>query len=196
VSRDEDKRAYFRIDDEVFLSVKKIEHCDADKIEDTHTYFDSFRKSTVLTAKFNQQRTAMAPVLKEINNKDVALASYISMLSDQVDLLASKLQSGAIFSSNEQLQTVNLSAEGMRFHSTEQYKLEDSLEMIFALFPDGDYIPVLAEVVRVESVDDDGADLYEIGVKYSSINDDDKELLIHHILFLQRQILQKKRLAG
>ena len=191
MKEEDNKRGYFRIDDEVYLRVKKVEPSDS---TDLHTYFDNFRQSTILTARFHQQRTALAPVLAEIKSRDIAVASYVSMLSDQVDLLATRLLTGSIFLSNEPLQTVNMSAEGMRFHSAIEYRVGDQLEMIYALFPGGDYIPVLAEVLRSEW--DNDAEDYMISVEYVSMNDDDKELVIHHMLYMQRQYLQKKRLTG
>ena len=187
----ENQRKYFRIDDEVFLHVKKTDQTDN---VDPHTYFDRFRQSTIFTARFHQQRTALAPVLTEIKARDIAVASYVSMLSDQVDLLATRLLTGSIFSSDEPLQTVNMSAEGMRFCSPVAYEVGDQLEMIYALFPGGDYIPVLAKVVRSEW--DEDAEENMVSVQYVSMNDDDKELVIHHMLYMQRQHLQKKRLTG
>lgn len=191
MNEDKNQRGYFRIDDKVFLRVKKIDLADTADID---TYFDSFRHSTILTARFHQQRTAMVTVLTEIKTRDIAVASYVMMLSDQVDLLAKRLMTGSIFSTDEPLQPVNMSAEGMRFQSAIEYQKGDQLEMIFALFPGGDYIPVLAEVVRAEW--DETSEEYVVSAKFSSINVDDKELLIHHILFLERQFLQNKRLTG
>jgi len=185
------KRGYFRIDDEVFLRVKKIT---ANEIVNIEPFFEKFRQSTLITARFHQQRTAMAPVLAEVNARDIAVANYFSMLSDQIDLLANKLISESIFSADEQLQDVNMSAEGMQFYSPTEYQCGDQLEIVFALFPGGDYIPVIADVVRTEHNKSD--EQYLVSVQFSRINEDDKELVIHHMLFLQRQQLQKKRLNG
>ncbi|MBX2836196.1 MAG: PilZ domain-containing protein [Gammaproteobacteria bacterium] len=189
MNAEENKRGYFRVDDEVFLQVNKVP---SDEVVNMDIYFEKYRQSTLITGRFHQQRTAMAPVLAEINARDAGVAQYFSMLSDQIDLLADKLISESIFAANEPLQAVNMSAEGMRFQTTTEYQLGDQLQMIFALFPGGDYIPVIAEVVRVDS--DPESKQNSVSVDYSNIHEDDKELLIHHILFLQRQQLQKKRL--
>ena len=191
MNEEENKRAYFRIDDEVFLHVKKI---DPVEVADTPTYFNSFRQATLLTARFHQKRTAMAPVLREINSRDTAISNYFSMLSEQIDLLATRLLTDSIFALNEPLQCVNISAEGMRFNTTDEFQTGDQLEIIYAQFPGGDYIPVLAEVVRTEW--DNDAEEYAVSVRYVSLNEDDKELVIHHILHLQRQFLHRKRLTG
>ena len=191
MNKEENLRNYFRIDDEVFLHVKLI---DRDDIVDIDKYFNKFRQSTILTARFHQQRIAMAPVLKEIHARDAHISSYFSMLSDQVDLLANRLMTDSIFASDEPLQSVNLAAEGMRFHSQIEYQAGDLIERIFVLFPGEDYIPVLAEVVR--SSWDNNVEEYAVSVKYTRLNEDDKELLIHHILYLERQLLQQKRLTG
>lgn len=182
------RRAYFRIDDEVFLHVKKIDH---QKVVDIAKYCDNFRQSTLLTARFHQQREAMEPVLKEIRKRDIAIANYCSMLTDQVDLLVNSLLPVSIFASNEPLQTVNISAGGLQFRSQNDYQIGDVLEMIYVLFPKGDYIPLLAEVVRSES--GNASNENKIAVKYISINEADRELVIQHVMFKQRQLLQKNR---
>ncbi len=191
MNEDNNQRGYFRIDDEVLLHVKKI---DRSKIVDISTYFEGFRQSAILTARFNQQRSMMAPVFDDIKARDSAVAIYCTMLSEQVDLLANRLLSVSVFSPNELPQTVNLSAEGMRFHTPVKYEVGDQLEIIYALLPAGDYIPVLAEVVRSEW--DEGAAECVVSVKFVCMNKDDKELVIHHILYLERQLLQQKRLTG
>ena len=191
MNEEENQRGYFRIDDEVFLHVKKINPVE---VADMPTYFNSFRQATLITAQFHQKRTAMAPVLREINSRDTAISNYFSMLNEQIDLLATRLLTDSIFGLNEPLQRVNISAEGMRFSTPVEFQIGDQLEIIYAQFPGGDYIPVLAEVVRCEW--DNGNEEYEVAVRYVSINEDDKELVIHHILYLQRQLLHKKRLAG
>ena len=189
MNAEENKRGYFRVDDEVFLQVKKLS---TDEVVDIDTYFEKFRQSTLITARFHQQRTAMAPALSEINARDKAVADYLSMLNDQIDMLADKLISESIFAENEPLQAVNMSAEGMQFRTSTEYQTDDELEIIFALFPGGDYIPVIAKVVRTDL--DTESKEFSVSVQYSNINEDDKELVIHHMLFLQRQQLQKKRL--
>ena len=189
MNAEENKRGYFRVDDEVFLQVKKLS---TDEVVDINTYFEKFRQSTLITARFHQQRTAMAPALSEINARDKAVADYLSMLNDQIDMLADKLISESIFAENEPLQAVNMSAEGMQFRTSTEYQTDDELEIIFALFPGGDYIPVIAKVVRTDQ--DTESKEFSVSVQYSNINEDDKELVIHHMLFLQRQQLQKKRL--
>jgi len=88
MNAEENKRGYFRVDDEVFLQVKKLS---TDEVVDIDTYFEKFRQSTLITARFHQQRTAMAPALSEINARDKAVADYLSMLNDQIDMLADKL---------------------------------------------------------------------------------------------------------
>jgi len=191
VKEDENQRGYFRIDDEVYLHAKKIDPVD---VADAPTYFNSFRQATLITARFHQKRTAMAPVLREINSRDAATSNYLSMLSEQIDLLANRLLTESIFAPNEPLQAVNISAEGMRFHTSVDFQTGDQLEMIYAQFPGGVYIPVLAEVVRSEW--DKDAEDYQVSVKYINMNDDDKELVIHHILYVQRQQLHQKRLTG
>jgi len=189
VSIEENKRGYFRVDDEVFLQIKPIA---SEDVVDIETYFEKFRQSTLINARFHQQRTAMAPVLAEINARDTAVADYLAMLNNQIDYLADKLIAESIFAADEPLQTVNLSAEGMQFQTSTEHQVGDDLQMIFALFPGGDYIPVVAKVTRID-VHPDGQH-NSVSVQYTHINDDDKELVIHHMLFMQRQQLQKKRL--
>lgn len=191
MSKSDNNRTYYRVDDEVFLQVKKIEISDETNIE---LYFNEFRQSTLINARFHQQRTAMAPVLREISARDAAVANYTNMLSSQIDLLADRLMMSSIFPPNEPMQPVNLSAEGMRFSTSIALNVGDYLEMIFALMPSGDYIPAIAKVVRIDHDDIDVAPV--ISVNFDYWNDDDKELVIHHVLFLQRRYLQEKRLSG
>lgn len=191
MSTESNKREYFRIDDEVFLSTKKVDLSDIDSVD---TYFHGFRENTLFTAKFHQQRTAMLPNMAQIKARDSVVAEYIIMLSDQIDVLAGKLMKETLFAPDEQLKKVNMSAGGMSFYSDHQYNEGDVLEHIFAIFPGGHYIAVLAEVARSEWIEELGN--YSVSVNYTNIHSDDKELIIQHNLFLQRQQLQKKRLES
>jgi hypothetical protein len=191
MNTENNRRKFFRIDDKVLLRFRKI---DRDTIENLDVYQERFRESTILTAKFHQQQISMAPLLTKIRDQDTSIASYFSMLNDQVSLLATRLLTVSIFESDEPLQSVSISAKGMRFHSDEEYLVGDLLEMIYVLFPGGKYIPVLANVVAARR--DDEIKKFAISVEYVCMHEDDEELVIRHNLYLQRAELQQKRLAG
>ncbi|MBX2838334.1 MAG: PilZ domain-containing protein [Gammaproteobacteria bacterium] len=191
MSIEKNRRAYFRIDDEVYLHANKVDH---NTVVDIEEHRENFRQSTMLSARFHKQREAMDPVLEAIKSRDADVANYCLMLSEQVDLLVDSLLPVSVFASNEPLQSVNISAVGLQFKSQIDCQVGDVLEIIYVLFPNRDYIPLLAEVVRCER--DDITEDNKISVKYISIDEADRELVIQHVLLKQRQNLQKNRLTG
>lgn len=88
----------------------------------------------------------------------------------------------------------NISGSGMRL------MVEDPLDpgqIIHAKFllvnPPLVFVDILGEVVRVEPMEKKTGSSYELGVKFLSLNDDDKEMIIAAVFRRQREAIRKRK---
>ncbi len=117
-----------------------------------------------------------------------ALAYFLENLSRRVDLLTNLVLNSAASQETFELQPVEVSATGIRFHTVQPLKVEDHVELRLMLYPERVQLLCYGCVVRVETTG--SADLVKavkVAIRLEAIKDADREVLIRHILHCEAE---------
>lgn len=192
MSDSENRRESFRIDDEMKLHVNPLDPTRLDAILED---FEAFRLQFCLKSHFLVQKEIRLPNLLLIRKRDPDIAQYLEHLENQMLLLAERMNGGAENSvaATQAPAIVNLSSNGLRFHTAEPLALGQVVELGMLLSTSGTQIIMLATVVRLEDGTEEHEGLVKVSLNFSHINADDTEAIIRHMVKLQQIQLQERR---
>jgi hypothetical protein len=194
VGREQDRRKFFRIEDSVSLSFRAVPPGDlAAKLERLDE--DENSDFTVMSslAAISQE---MAGMMHRIEVALPDVARYLKALDGKIDLLGRAFMAGNSELSEQRARLVNLSASGMAFSTAEAINVGTILELKLLLLSSFTGILSYSEVVgceRQQSADGDGDTLFQIRVNFSHMRENDRDVLIRHILKRQSALLRRER---
>ncbi|NEV61086.1 PilZ domain-containing protein [Thiorhodococcus minor] len=181
-AQDQERRRYFRIEDEVGLSVVPIAAADEAA---AISGFDDEGSHASLMNELRALRDTHLPQRRSLEYKFPTVAAYMRMVEKQIDLLAASVGDGDGYASAPDTR-VNLSAQGLSYEARETFELGSLVEVRLTLFPDRCGIKTLGRIVRCER----GAGCESTAVEFTQIRDADREAIIRHVHMLQRLRLQ------
>lgn len=192
-----DRRSYFRIDDTVKLSLRRVDASELEKRLDRleHDLAGNFTVMSSLAAITAQ----MTVGLRRIENRDPDLAAYLRAIDQKIEVIGRAFLSQEPELSAEKALPVNLSAGGMCVGVDECFAAGDLLEIRMLLFPSFTGLMIYGEVVDCrDATDEDAAGDYDklVRIEFSHIREQDRELLIRHLLRRQGTQLRDDREAG
>lgn len=122
--------------------------------------------------------------------KDEALAEWLGTLNRKLDLVLNMMTQQKEGFSSLTMKQVNISGGGLSFSSRESYNKGDVLEIKMVLpLPVPVSVTIYGDVVAAEKRDE----LFEIGVKYSAMDDEIREEICKFVFHRERQIIREKR---
>lgn len=188
---EEERRRFFRIDDEVNLYYKPIEEKMVDR---TSHISDNVLGNCSLAAALEMISQESRILMHRLERNSPEVADYLKIMESKIDLIAQELMlQGSDFKEKDTL-NVNLSASGLAFDCTEELNVDDYLEIKMLLVSCMAVIVTYARVVYCKQKTD--ADLefpYVVGVDYINMKDQDRELLIKHIVKRQMQQIRERK---
>lgn len=196
VAKVEDRRGFFRIDDEVSLFYKKI---DESLVTEPHQISDNILNNCSLSTALDMVSQEATSLLHRLEKSQPEIADYLRLLDTKIDLLAQSIcmQGTSQPVKESETRNVNVSASGMAFHCEEQLKEDDYLEIKMLLVSSMAVIVTYARVVYCKSkVTNDSLHPYLVGVDFVNMKDDDRELLIKYVVKKQLQQIRDKKQAG
>lgn len=189
-----DRRHFFRVDDTVRLSLRRVPPEELagrlDRLE--HDLAGNFTVMSSLAAITAQ----MTVGLRRIENRDPDLAAHLRAIDQKIEVI------GRAFIAQEPEVAavkglpVNLSAGGMCAGVDEEYAPGDLLEVRMLLFPSFTGLMIYGTVVGFDPVPAEAADPaypYLARIEFSHIREQDRELLIRHLLRRQSNQLREDR---
>ena len=174
----QERRRYFRLDDEVILDFEPISNAEAQEWKDRH-----FSQRNEL-ADLNRD---IATLLHQIQTQNPTVARLLNLFNSKVNMLSPGKDID--FSQTEVRTRVNLSACGMSFQTTEILKPGESLRLQMQLQPSNVPVTLLGTIVGVEATDDTEAP-HLVRVNFEGLREAEQEILIHHLFQLQTQNLR------
>jgi hypothetical protein len=189
-----EKRRFFRVSDTINLLHRVI---DANKIKTGSHVSNDVLGSCSLTVALdllNQEAGSLAPRLER---RDPEMFEYLKIIDSKLNLIAQALSSdqGNEFSEHDK-RDVSLSAAGVAFNNDAPIPVGTLLELRMLLTSCLAVIVVYARVVQTK---DETAlnpeHPYAICAEYININDEDRELLIKHVIKKQMQQLRDKHIG-
>lgn len=192
-----DRRSYFRIDDTVRLGLRRVPPEELEERLDRHEHdlAGNFTVMSSLAAITAQVTTG----LRRIENRDPDLAAYLRAIDQKIEVI------GRAFIATEPevvAQTaapVNLSAGGMCAGVEEHYDPGTDIEIRMLLFPSFTGLMIYGTVVGCDPAGDEAASAgyqHIARIEFSHIREQDRELLIRHLLRRQSDQLRGRQEKG
>ncbi len=183
--RGEDRRRFFRIDDEVNLVYKKVDVQQA--TEPSHAS-DNLLSNDVLAVAMDALNQESQLILRRLEKADSDVADYLKLMDDKIDLIARSVLLQETEFSVENTREVNISATGLAFACKEALNAGDFLEVKMLLPSCMAIVVTYGKVVYSKmSHSDDSAYPYVVGLDYVNMKEQDRELLIKHVVKRQMQ---------
>lgn len=174
-----DKRDFFRIRDSLALDVRKVASADLEE-----TSFDEESPLFSLLSDLHTLDYESQHLLRQIAERDRALAHYLKIINKRVDLVSKALAIQLMDDLGEP-QEVTLSESGMSFEHAEPLEPESWLALRMVLLPSPLGLVLPAQVLRCEP--GSSPDSWTVAVSFHALADNQRQLLARHILQKQAQ---------
>ncbi|GAB4302110.1 MAG: hypothetical protein Kow0096_23410 [Thiohalomonadaceae bacterium] len=192
--RGEERRRFFRIDDEVYLEYRLLPEEDYQRR--LRQPAGSRQDTSALALQLHGLTSQSSSLLAQIRKRDPEVGQYLAIIDRKVELLGRALlgsQLGHISGPNHK---VNLSGNGIAFFSAEPLASDSKLELRLMLFPGHTVINTLGRVVHCNVVPGGAPQPYRIGVEFTHLAEMGRDALVRHTLELQSARLRQKKEKG
>jgi c-di-GMP-binding flagellar brake protein YcgR len=184
----DEKRRYFRIDDNVGISYRVL---DETATEEFRCEFNA--EDTNEVGKIDREIYALIESQRASNPE---LSQFFELVNKKLNVMLDQLyvETEVVRSLAHRLRIVNISACGLAFEVFEMLQPGTMLAIDILLQPTGISMRTLARVVGCDKQPGDPAyPTYYLRVEYEQIKPADKELLIQHIMRKQSIELKERR---
>ena len=191
----EERREYFRIDDEVALDYRLISPGEAELLREKikSRVVDRFTVASSFTATSRQ----MTHVIHKVQNQSPELARCLQAIDQKLNMIAQLFVSEEINLHEQPTREVNLSAGGIAFRVQHEIKVDSLLELRMVLFPSLVGLLTISRVIQCERAGDGNLKFpWLISVVYEHLREADRELLVRHIMSKETQQLRSRRSDG
>ncbi|WP_455233913.1 PilZ domain-containing protein [Thiogranum longum] len=188
----DERREYFRIDDEIALDYRVIDQTEVEQLVDKikSRLVDRFTAASSFAATSRQ----MAHAIHKVQNQSPELARCLQALDQKLNLIAQMFVSEEIHLEEQATREVNISAGGVAFRAQHEMAPGSLLELRMVLFPSLVGILTVSRVVQCEPADDGNRQFpWQIAVEYEHLRESDRELLVRHIMSKETQRLRAGR---
>lgn len=189
-----DRRNFFRIDDTVRMSIRRVPREDLqsrlDRLE--HDLAGNFTVLSSLSAITAQ----MAAGLRRIENRDPDLAAYLRAIDQKIEVIGRAFITSEPDLVSQVAKPVNLSAGGMCAGVDEHYDAGTELEIRLLLFPSFTGLMIYGTVVDCSTQEHDPSTegfSHLLRIEFTHIREQDRELLIRHLLRRQSDLLRERQ---
>ncbi len=188
----DERREYFRIDDEIALDYRLVNVDQVDRlVERIHARVpDRFTVASSFSATSRQ----MAQALHKVQNQSPELMRCLQAIDQKLNMLAQLFASEEIGMDEQPTREVNLSAGGLAFRAQHEIATGTLLEVRMVLFPSLVGILNLSRVIHCERISDGNAQFpWQVAVNYEELRESDRELLVRHVMTKQTSRLRAER---
>ncbi|WP_127475467.1 PilZ domain-containing protein [Sulfurivermis fontis] len=189
--RGQERRRFFRIDDEVYLEYRQLP--EEDYQQRLQQPAGSRQDTSALALQLHGLTSQSSSILAQIRKRDPEVGQYLAIIDRKVELLSRALlgsQLGHISGPNHK---VNLSGSGIAFYRTEPLPPESKLELRLMLFPGHTVINALGRVVHCTETGHTTPLPYRIGVEFTQLAEVARDALVRHTLELQSARLRQQK---
>ena len=186
-----ERRRFFRIDDAINLYYKVVDEQDviaASKMSD-----DVLSNCSLVTAldMLNQESRML---MFRVEKNEPEIAEYLKIMDSKINLLAQAvMRQGNDFSESNMFNT-NISASGLAIEIEHSIGVGEYLEIKLLLTSCIAVILVYGRVVYCKENNQKNASMpYQVGIDYINLNDQDREVLIKHIVKRQMQQIREQK---
>jgi hypothetical protein len=184
-----ERRRYYRIDDQVRLSATAI---DPDRFDSELSDFWENEHEFSIHNNYNFEIEQHISDRRKVEQKIPELGRYLRVLEKQIDRISEKLAS----QDGDQgwiQKEANISAQGISFHHDQRFSDKACIQLNLMLLPNKLQLMILARLVKVEDSDGHAEGKYRISLDFENIHEADQEILIKHIHQRQQALLGELR---
>jgi c-di-GMP-binding flagellar brake protein YcgR len=188
----DERREYFRIEDEIALDYRLISDAEADELVERmrSRLVDRFTAASSFAATTRQ----MAHVIHKVQTQSPELARCLQAIDQKLNMIAQLFVSEEMQLNEQPTREVNLSAGGVAFRAQHELRVGSMLELRMVLFPSLVGILTISRVIHCERVNDSNAQFpWQVAVEYEHLREADRELLVRHIMSKETQQLRALR---
>lgn len=183
---DKGRRAYYRIDDTVFLSYRIIPEEELGRFmeklqEEAENFYFSVKGDMV-----------MAEAIASIRVSQPAIAIYLEALDRKINLLTHLVMNKHAGIEDYPPQQVNLSGGGIAFDVEQEIPIGTNIELKLVLLPRYNGILIRAIVVYCKRQENNNQkSSWRVALNFSHIRDIDRDLIIRHVLRKQAEWIRQ-----
>lgn len=192
-SSEDDRREYFRIDDAVRLSIRKIP---AEEVEERLARLEEdLSGNFTLMSSLAAISAEMAVSLRRIEHREPDVATYLKALDRKIEVLGRAFLTQESDLLSGPARTVNLSAGGASLLVNELYDEEQIVELKMLLFPSFTGVLTFGTVVDCvpfEASEEPSDYKYRMRIEFTHMREQDRDVLIRHVLRCQSSKLRRR----
>ena len=185
------RREHFRINDTLYIQYNALDQATAEQLGQQLTNVDH-GEANQQQVQLRSLQTAFTLVTDQINHYDREVARALRILNEKINLLdqiINEPNSGQ--STASQKKEVNLSGGGLGLLCEQQYEERSPLSVQIELRSSGVTIQAVARVISCTRVEPENSQTpYYLRLAFTQMNEQDRDLLIKHILFRQAEELR------
>lgn len=191
----DDRRNFFRVDDTIRLSLARVPE---DEFEERVERLDHDRAGNFTVMSSLAAITAQMTIgLRRIENRDPDLAAYLRAIDQKIEVIGRAFIAEESDEIAKHAVPVNLSAGGMCVGSHEAFAPGSHVEIRMLLFPSFTGLMIYGTVIDSAAPKvDDGQEVQRfeqlVRVEFTHIREQDRELLIRHLLRRQSDQLRDR----
>ncbi|MEM1175978.1 MAG: PilZ domain-containing protein [Pseudomonadota bacterium] len=197
MSNEYDNRRSFRVSEMAYVKFEKLSDLD----------FEAGLEHRKLKLGLNDDAQAMlldvearlSEAMFMLNAESESIGRCMTLLNDKLNIVVKQLP--ALRETRSALaklppQRCDVSADGLVFSSEQALKVGDKMHLQFLLSSDSRFVETFATVVRLTDAPDDSDPKrrYGIGVEFSGMKPEQREILIQHMFNLESETLRMRRL--
>lgn len=192
----DERRRYFRIEDEVILTWHPLTQADKAK------GIERFRRGEVqypdTAGLFLSMEADIVDSLQLIYAKQPDIAELLELLNRKINLFAQTLTMDESMHTlfDEKPQRVSLSASGVSFETPDLGSPGDDIQLEIVLLPEKVYINCFAKIIDCVNLGQENpekAGYFRLNVDFHTIRDEDTERLVAHIMRKEVEFLRARR---
>lgn len=180
--QDADRREYYRIEDQVALSIVPLSGDGETAPTDDSHLFNLLGELSLLD--FEAQH-----LLRQLGERDRLMGSLLRVMNRRIDLIGEAMAQG-VRGEFGAPQTVTLSEGGISFHYDAPLPRDELVGLRLLLMPHGLGLLLKARVAHCQPLAEGG---HHIGAEFEALTDAQRQLLARHILQKQAQALRQAR---
>lgn len=188
----DERREYFRIEDEIALDYREMNQGEVDRLIERmqKRLVDRFTAASSFASTSRQ----MAHAIHKVQAQSPEVARCLQAIDSKLNMIAQLFVSEEMQIDDQPTRGVTLSAGGLSFRAEHELAVDGLLELRMVLFPSLIGILTISRVVYCERrTDGDQRFPWQVGVEYEHLRETDRELLVRHIMARETEQLRAQR---
>ncbi|MDO9140696.1 MAG: PilZ domain-containing protein [Methylobacter sp.] len=191
MAKSEERRGFFRIDDEINLFYKKVDEA---TVTEPHRISGNMLNNCSLSTAMGLASQESTVLLRRIEKDLPDVADYLKLMDSKFELLAQAIMMQSFEVKESETRNVNISATGIAFDCEDELKEDDYLEVKLLLASSLAVVVTYGRVVFCKkSTSNDRQHPYFVGVDFINMSEEDRELLIKYVVKKQLQQIRDKK---